>query len=59
MLERQELFCHNCQSYVQFNLDTEMDGQYILNCPKCGHEHYRYVYKGRISDRRWGQSPKW
>ncbi len=33
MLERQELFCHNCQSYVQFNLDTEMDGQYILNCP--------------------------
>ena len=57
MIERQELHCHNCDQYVQFNLDLELNGKHILNCPKCGHEHYRYVYDGKISDRRWGQDP--
>jgi len=57
MIERQELHCHNCNQYVQFNLDLELNGKHILTCPKCGHEHYRYVYNGKISDKRWGQDP--
>jgi DNA-directed RNA polymerase subunit RPC12/RpoP len=57
MIERQELHCHNCNQYVQFNLDLELNGKHILTCPKCGHKHYRYVYDGKISDRRWDQDP--
>jgi predicted nucleic acid-binding Zn-ribbon protein len=57
MIERQELHCHNCNQYVQFNLDLEINGQHILTCPKCGHKHYRYIKDGKISDRRWGQDP--
>jgi hypothetical protein len=54
-VERQELHCHACNGYVQFSLDTSINGNYVLNCPKCGHEHCRVVYKGKISDERWDQ----
>ena len=53
MIERQELHCHNCNRYVQFNLDTDLDGKHVLQCPNCGHEHCRYVNKGVVSDTRW------
>lgn len=52
-LERQELHCHACQKYVQFSLDTSINGNHVLACPNCGHEHCRVVYNGKISDVRW------
>lgn len=52
-LERQELYCHACGGYVQFDLDSAINGNHILNCPNCGHEHCRVVFNGRISDERW------
>lgn len=55
-IERQELYCHGCGGYVQFNLDLSVDGNYVLHCPKCGHDHYRVVKNGKITDERWGQS---
>jgi hypothetical protein len=55
-LEIQELFCHNCQKYVRFNLDLSRNGNYRLDCPSCGHDHYRTVRNRQITDRRWGQS---
>ena len=56
MIERQELHCHNCQRYVQFDIDVSMNGDYKLECPNCGHEHYRVVNDGIISDERWGSA---
>lgn len=29
-IERQELYCHGCGGYVQFNLDLSVDGNYVL-----------------------------
>ena len=57
-VERQELHCHECGEYVQFDLDLEMDGNHVLACPSCGHEHCRVVNKGVISDTRWDQRNK-
>ena len=57
MEERQELYCHNCNNYVQFNLDISQNDNYVLDCPKCGHKHYRVVKDGKITDARWGQDP--
>lgn len=54
-IQRQELHCHNCNNYVQFNMDMEMDGNHVLKCPKCGHEHCRVVKNGVITDDRWDQ----
>lgn len=56
---RQELHCHACNGYVQFELDTAINGNHVLNCPNCGHEHCRVVRDGKISDVRWDQRNGW
>jgi hypothetical protein len=53
MIERQELHCHDCDKYVQFDIDVELNGNHVLNCPNCGHEHCRVVNDGIITDQRW------
>lgn len=56
-IEKQELHCHRCDRYVQFEIDVNMDGRHVLNCPNCGHEHWRIVKNGIITSDRWGQDP--
>lgn len=53
--DRQELYCHNCDMYVQFNVPAE-NGRLVIECPNCSHKHYRVVDHGVITDRRWGSS---
>lgn len=55
MIERQELHCHNCGQYVQFDIDLSEDGNMTLPCPVCGHEHCRVVKDGKITAERWDQ----
>ncbi len=52
-IERQELWCHECSKYVQFDMDLSVDGNHVLECPNCGHEHCRVVKNGKITDIRW------
>lgn len=54
-IERQELYCHNCEGYVQFSVDLSLNGNHVLECPNCRHEHCRVVRNGRITDIRWDQ----
>lgn len=51
--ERQELHCHACYQYVQFDIDVEQNGNHVIICPVCGHEHCRYVRNGVITEGRW------
>ena len=53
MIERQEIQCHNCMMFVQFDLDFEIDGNHVLECPECGHEHCRVITDGKITGDRW------
>jgi len=55
MMEKQELFCHACDRYVQFEIPAK-NGRLIVECPNCGHEHYRVVRKGVITEDRWGSA---
>lgn len=52
---RQEIHCHACDKWVQFIIDQALDGNHVLNCPNCGHEHCRVVKNGEITDFRWDQ----
>lgn len=52
-IERQELYCHHCSNYVQFSIDLSLNGNHVLECPKCKHEHCRVVVNGKITDDRW------
>lgn len=53
MKSKQELHCHACNKYVQFEIDLSLNGNHVLNCPNCGHEHCRVVKKGVITGDRW------
>lgn len=55
-MEPQELYCHNCDRYVQFAIDGNLDGRHIINCPNCKHEHFRVVRDGVITSERWRSS---
>ena len=52
-MEAQEIHCHNCNRYVRFQIDLALDGNHVLKCPKCGHEHCRVVSNGKVTDDRW------
>lgn len=56
--EMQELHCHECQQYVQFKIDTEANGNFRLDCPNCGHQHFRTIENGKITEMRWGVDPR-
>ena len=55
-LLKQEVYCHACNGYVQFEIDIDQDGSYTIPCPRCGHKHYRVVQNRRITDQRWASS---
>jgi len=52
---KEELWCHGCEHYVQFQVDRDLDGNHVFECPNCKHEHRRVVKNGRITDIRWDQ----
>lgn len=48
-----EFFCQMCDHYIYAKLNTSLDGNHIVVCPKCGHEHYRVVKNGIITEDRY------
>lgn len=53
LIERQEIWCHACEGHICFDIDLALDGNHVLKCPKCGHEHCRVVRNGRVTRDRW------
>ena len=50
---RSEIYCHECDKYIQFTLDDELNGNHIVECPNCGHEHCRVIKDGKVTGDRW------
>lgn len=48
-----EIYCHECNSYFRFDLDASKNGNHVVHCPRCGHEHCRVLENGRITSIRW------
>ena len=53
MSETQELCCTNCGTYLSFRTKPEKDGNVIIVCDKCGHQHCRRVKNGEVTSDRW------
>jgi len=48
-----EFWCSGgCSGYFRTKLRTNIDGDYIIVCPECGHEHFRIIRKGQITGDR-------
>lgn len=51
-----EFYCQMCCSYIYAKLNTSLDGNHIVVCPKCGHMHYRVVQNGIITEERYNST---
>lgn len=51
-----EFNCYECSHYVYVRMNTDIDGNYVMNCPNCGHRHYRVIKKGIITDKRFDEN---
>ena len=49
----QNLYCHSCDRTVIFKLDMKLNGNHIITCPHCKHEHCRVVEDGIVTSDRW------
>ena len=45
--------CHECHKQFAALLDYTINGNHIVHCPNCGHEHCRVIEKGKITEDRW------
>lgn len=50
---RTDMNCTECGKNFIAELDVAIDGDYVLECPYCGHEHCRQVKSGKVTDKRW------
>ncbi len=50
---RTHLYCHQCTGNFLALLDYDVDGQHVVECPHCGHEHCRKIVKGLVTGDRW------
>lgn len=49
---RTDLWCHACDRSFLALIDFRLDGNHQIECPRCGHVHYRVIKNGiATSDR--------
>lgn len=52
-MTRTDLHCTECGKTFVAQLDLAVDGNHIIECPHCGHEHCRVITKGKVTGERW------
>lgn len=56
-ITRTDMNCHACGKDFIAELDFSINGQHVVECPRCGHEHYRHIKDGKITEQRWLNNP--
>lgn len=52
-LNRTDMNCTNCSKNFIAQLDMSLNGNHIVECPYCGHEHCRVIEDGKVTSERW------
>lgn len=55
-VQRTDMHCHNCSNTFVAELEFDINGEHVIECPHCGHEHYRTIKDGEITEARWGSN---
>ncbi len=45
--------CHECHKQFVALLDYSVNGNHVIECAHCGHEHCRVIENGKITEDRW------
>ena len=51
-----EFNCYICAHYLYPRMNMELDGNYVVHCPNCGHKHYRTIKGGYITEDRFDKA---
>lgn len=52
-IQKTDMYCHNCNKNFVAELDYDINGDHVVECPHCGHEHCRTIKDGKITGARW------
>lgn len=52
-VQRTDMHCHNCNKSFVAELDFDINGDHVIECAHCGHEHCRTIKDGKITEARW------
>jgi DNA-directed RNA polymerase subunit RPC12/RpoP len=52
-VQRTDMHCHSCSKSFVAELDFDINGDHVIECPHCGHEHCRTIKDGKITGDRW------
>ena len=52
-IERTRLECHACGGSFSVDFDTSLNGNHVVRCPKCDHDHCRVIQDGKVTGIRW------
>jgi len=47
------LDCNECSKQFVALIDYSLNGEHVVECPHCGHEHYRKIEGGKVTEARW------
>lgn len=50
---RTDMYCHDCGKVYVAALNFDLEGNHIVLCPRCGHQHCRVIEKGVVTGTRW------
>lgn len=50
---RTDMSCHNCSKTFVAELNFDINGSHVIECPHCMHEHCRKIVDGFITEDRW------
>lgn len=50
---RTDMHCTECGDNFIAQLDMGVDGNHIIECPYCAHEHCRVITNGEVTGERW------
>ena len=53
---RTDMSCTECSKGFIALLDYDIDGNHVVECPHCGHEHCRVIKSGKITEDRWNHT---
>lgn len=55
-MQRTDMQCTNCSKTFIAEMDYSLNGNHIIRCAWCGHQHCRTVQGGKVTDQRWAPS---
>ena len=53
-----DLYCHSCSekglpSNFIAEINHDLEGNHAIECPRCGHKHFRVIKQGRVTSERY------